>query len=254
MIKCIEYGVSQNADRIFNLFGLYRYAMKILDVGERSELLSEFSQIVERQEGKGHMGLMMFLTADDNFGVCSSAALSLSVLFDPMGKDALAGPSFVVNTLLTRTSDPRSQGAGLGGVLLLGDKRVMPMLRDAWDQLAEEAQLEMSRAKSGFVSEGIVEFWLDCLEKDCSDSVFGSVVAAIANMPVIARVPLVLDMQREFPAYASAEPIRYLRKSSFRDYLAQIRPRLEALEKREAEPKVVPRICEMWENPQGPLD
>jgi hypothetical protein len=250
MIKCIEYGLSQDGSRIPVLFGLYRHAVAQLDLSDRLEMLTEFSRSTEEQHGKGHMGLMMFLAVDDNPAVQSSAALSLSVLYDPEDGDELAGPAFVVRTLLNRESDPESQGVGLGGVLLLGDKRVMPLLEDAWEQLSEEAQLAMTKAKSGFVSEGIVEFWLNCLESGCSESVFGSVVAAIAKMPVIAQVPFVLDIERLFPAYAGGEPMRPLRRTSFSDYLEEIRPRLEALEEEESEPKLIPKIYEIWESPE----
>jgi hypothetical protein len=250
MIKCIEYGMSQDGARIPGLFGLYRHAVAQLDVSDRLEMLTEFSRSTEEQHGRGHMGLMMFLAVDDNPTVQSSAALSLSVLYDPEDGDELAGPAFVVRTLLNRESDPESQGIGLGGVLLLGDKRVMPLLEDAWEQLSEEAQLAMTKAKSGFVSEGIVEFWLNCLESGCSESVFGSVVAAIAKMPVIAQVPFVLDIERLFPAYAGGEPMRPLRRTSFADYLDEIRPRLEAIEEEEPEPKLIPNIYEIWESPE----
>lgn len=250
MIKCIEYGMSQDAARIPMLFGLYRHAMEKLDVSDRLEMLTQFSEMTELQKGQGHMGLMMFLAVDDAPAVQSSAALSLSVLYDPEYGDDLAGPAFVIRTLLNRESDPEAQGIGLGGVLLLGDKRVMPLLEDAWAQLSEGAQLAMTKAKSGFVSEGIVEFWLNCLESGCSESVFGSVVAAIAKLPAIAQVPLVIDIERLFPAYAGGEPMRPLRQTSFSDYLEEIRPRLEALEEEESGLKLIPKIYEVWENPE----
>lgn len=251
IIKCIEYGASQDGTKIPRLFALYRHAQERLDVSERLKLLSEFSTMTEQQGGRGHMGLMMFMAADNNHAVVSSAALSLSVLFDPNGKDTLAGPRFVVKTLAQRASDPISQGAGLGGVLLLGDKRIMPLLAEVWDGLSEESQLEMTKAKSGFVSEGIVEFWLDRLEEGCSESVFGSVVAVIAKMPVIAQVPFVVDMERTLPAYSGGEPIRLLRKTSFTDYLEEIRPRLDDLEEKEPEPQVIPEIYKIWNDPDA---
>ncbi len=34
----------------------------------------------------------------------------------------------------------------------------MPLLAEVWDELSKDAQLEMTAAKSGFVSEGMVEF------------------------------------------------------------------------------------------------
>jgi hypothetical protein len=254
-MKCIEYGATQDGSLIPGLFALYRHAMERLDVGERREMLTEFSHIIEQNDGLGHMGLMMFLAADTDPGIRSSAALSLAVLFDPSqeGQDELAGPRFVIRTLVRHDGSNPGQGAALGGVLLLGDKRIMPLLAEVWDDLSEEAQLEMTSAKSGFVFEGVVEFWLDRLEDGCSESVFGSAVAAIAKMPVIAQVPFVLDVERLLPAYAGGEPMKLLRRTSFTIYLEEIQPRLEALAAGESEPKVIPRIFEIWEAPEALL-
>jgi hypothetical protein len=250
-VKFIEYGSTQDTTRIAGLFALYRHAMERLDVNERREMLTEFSGMVEQHEGLGHMGLMMFLAADTNPGIRSSAALSLSVLFEPEDGDDLAGPRFVIRTLVHRDGGAPGQGAALGGVLLLGDKRIMPLLAEVWDDLSEEAQLEMTAAKSGFVTEGMIEFWLDRLEQGCSESVYGSAVAAIAKMPVISQVPFVVDIERLLPAYSGGEPMKLLRRSTFADYLEEIRPRLEALEKKESKPKLIPRIFEFWKDPDA---
>lgn len=251
IIKCIEYGVTQDVSRISRLFALYGYAKTRLDTSERMQLLTQFSKMTEEQQGQGHMGLMMFLAAEDDPAICSTAAMSLSVLFDPQDGDTLAGPQFVVRTLLNHEKNSALQGQALGGVLLLGDKRLLPLLENAWSKLSDDARLGLSQAKSGFVSEGMVEFWLGCLENGCSEAVFGSVVAAIAKMPAIAQVPFVLDVQRVLPAYEDSEnPMLIIRQTSFGDYLDEIRPRLEALEAEEAEPKVIPKIFEIWENPE----
>ena len=63
-VKFIEYGATQDGSRIAGLFALYRYSMQRLDVDERRAMLTEFSEMIERHEGLGHMGLMMFLAAD----------------------------------------------------------------------------------------------------------------------------------------------------------------------------------------------
>ncbi len=250
-IRFIDYGAKQDTSRIAGLFALYRYAMARLDVTERREILTEFSGMIERHDGLGHMGLMMFLAAETDPGIRSSAALSLSVLFDPAGAGELAGPEFVIRTLLNHEGNAPGQGAALGGVLLLGDKRINPLLAEAWRQLSEEAQLEMTAAKSGFVTEAIVEFWLDRLEEGCSGSVFASVVAAIAKMPVISQFPFVVDVERLLPAYAGGEPLKILRRTTFDEYLEEIRPRLEALEEKESESKVIPRIFWIWKDPEA---
>ncbi len=47
--------------------------------------------------------------------------------------------------------------------------------------------------------------------------------------------------------------LRQVLAIKFLDYLDVIRPRLEALEAEESEPKVIPRIFEMWEDPEASL-
>jgi hypothetical protein len=250
MVKCIEYGVRRDGDGIGQLLRLYRHAMSRLNTAERMELLTQFSAMTEQRRGQWHMGLMMFLAEDDDPAIRSTAAMSLAVLFDPPAGDVLAGPRFVVKTLLNKEEDAERLGDALGGILLLGDKRLLPLLEDAWEKLSDDARLALTRAKSGFVNEAVVEFWLRCLEKGCSESVFGSVVAAIAKLPAIAQVSFVIDAERVLPAYHdSKNPMRLIRRISFQDYLREIRPRLEALEAHESEPKVIPKIYEVWENP-----
>ena len=76
-------------------------------------------------------------------------------------------------------------------------------------------------------------------------------VAAIARMPLNAQPPFVVDVERVLPVYLdSNHPMRLIRQISFADYLEEIRPRLEGLAAQESEPKVIPRIFEMWENPE----
>jgi hypothetical protein len=250
-VKFIEYGSTRDTSRVAGLFALYRHAVERLDVEERREMLTEFSGMIERHGGLGHMGLMMFLAADTDPGIRSSAALSLSVLFDPEDGDGLAGPRFVIRTIIHHDRAAPGQGVALGGVLLLGDKRIMPLLAEVWDGLSEEARLEMTTARSGFVTEGMVGFWLDRLEQGCSEAVFVSAVAAIARMPVISQAPFIVDIERILPAYSGAEPMKLLRRTTFADYLKEIRPRLEALENAEAKPKVIPRIFEFWKDPEA---
>jgi len=249
MIKCIEYGASQDGSRIPGLFALYRYAMTRIDVSERMDLLLQFSAMTEERKGQGHMGLMMFLAVEIDRQVLSTAALNMAVLFDPEDGDILAGPKFVIRHLM-RDENAENQGAAIGGILLLGDKRLLPLLEATWEQLSDPARLALTRAKSGRVSEAMVEFWLRCLENGCSESVYGSLVAALAKMPAIAKAPFVCDLERVLPVYRDSEnPMRILRQTSFVEYLEKIRPRLKALAAEETEPKLISTIYEVWENP-----
>jgi hypothetical protein len=111
-------------------------------------MLAENSTLIERHQGFGHLGLLMFLAADTDPGIRSSAALNLSALYDPAvrNEDSLAGPRFVIQTLANHDGCGAGQGAALGGVLLLGDKRIMPLLAEVAEAVDEELKRARQRA------------------------------------------------------------------------------------------------------------
>jgi len=64
-----------------------------------------------------------------------------------------------------------------------------------------------------------------------------------------SRPPLSEHAERVFPSCADPDnPLRVIRKSSFREYLNRIRPRLEALARSESEPEVIPEIVRAWKS------
>jgi len=137
-IKFIEYGATQDGSRIAGLFALYHHAMERLGVGERRDMLTEFCGMIEQHEGLGHMGLMMFLAGDNDPGIRSSAALSLSVLFEPKDGDGLAGPRFVIDKLVNHDRGAEGQCTGWMPVCRTrGMRRIRVLLRvsigGSWD-------------------------------------------------------------------------------------------------------------------------
>lgn len=247
MFKCMEYGQTEDMSLIMPLFEFYRYGMQRFETKSRIEMLMNFTKSIEQNRGNGAMCLMMFLAADTDYAVISTAAMNLAVLKEPENNDPIDSARFVVRSA-SRDPNPENFGAALAGILLLGDKRVLPLLNETWDKLPDEGRLSLTRAKSGLVTEALVEFWICCLEKECSEEVFGSLVAALAKLPFIATVPFVVDIERVLPAYKDPEnPIHPIRQTSFNDYLENIRPRLEAIE--EDEPKLIPSIYAVWEDP-----
>ena len=246
-LACLKYGILNDSRHLETILQLQRHAVTRLGVAERAAVLAELDQCILGRKGKGHMALLPFLLADDDGGICSTAAMSLAQLFDPEDGNELAGPEFVLEAILGSRLEGELPGRALGGLLLLGDRRLLPLLEKAWERLDDSGRVGLARACSGYVIEAVIEFYLGCLEKGCSDTVYGAVAAAVAKMPVYAQVPLVLEMERSVPAWRKgAEPLRFPRETPFKAYLKKISPRLKALEEAEAEPKVSPEIRHYW--------
>ncbi len=123
----------------------------------------------------------------------------------------------------------------------------MHLLHRCWVRLSAEERQRLTHAYSGFVYAGIVSFYLDWLE-DADEETFGLVAAALTNMPLTAAAPKVLDIERVFPATASAggPSVRILGEWSFKEYGRVLEPRFRDLLRRENEPKVLPQVMAAW--------
>ena len=244
---CLSHGTELTPIR--RLMELYELTMQSLDTSERMQILKGLILSVEEKDGLGHMSLSVFLTIESDYEIISTAAMSLAVLFPVRDGDELSGPKYVANTLLNYEDNPKEQGAQFAGLILLGDKRVLPILEDTWQKISPTAQLEATRAKSSYMTEAAIDFWLWCIENCDNENIVGSAVATLAKMPSIAAAPFVFDSERIFPSYAEPEaPIRILNKTPLIDYLKKIDPHLKYLISKESEPKVIPMIYDYWGN------
>lgn len=244
---CLAHGTEHTPIR--RLMELYELTMQSLNTSERMQILKGLMLSVEEKDGLGHMSLSVFLTTESDYEIISTAAMSLAVLFPVRDGDELSGPKYVANTLLNYEDNPKEQGAQLAGLILLGDKRVLPILKDTWQKISPTAQLEATRAKSSYMTESAIDFWLWCIENCDNENIVGSAVATLAKMPSIAAAPFVFESERVFPSYSAPEaPIQILNKTPLTDYLKKIDPHLKYLISKESEPKVIPMIYDYWGN------
>jgi hypothetical protein len=73
-LKLLEYGTTQDRRRIPGLLALYHYLMERVPVSGRMEMFTEFSDLVQKHPGLGHLGLQIFFAADADPGIRAAAA------------------------------------------------------------------------------------------------------------------------------------------------------------------------------------
>lgn len=93
-----------------------------------------------------------------------------------------------------------------------------------------------------------MDFLIDILENTINEHVFGSVAGYMAGLPRMLAKNAILDVERKFPINSpdSRAPIRLIKEWSFEEYGKFIKPRLDKIAENESEPRVVPKILEMW--------
>jgi hypothetical protein len=244
--QCVLYDLfPDDRRRTDDLMQLYALAVDRLPLEARGRVLDA---VADRSAQLAHApnGLLPFLYRDPEPSIVAAATLQGALLFPLDDDDPLTGPK-TMRRLVDQVGDHAVRGAILGGLLLLGDRRVMPLLARCWDDLDHAGIDALTQARSGVVHAAHVDFLLDALESQ-PESHWGAWAAALIQLRTTARVAKVVDVERVFPAWsATGPPVRVVHEWPFDAFAARIAPRLRALAGREtADPRVIPAVLEAW--------
>lgn len=257
-LKC--YGSTFDGEMIRSLFKYYHRYLGMSDVDRRQRLLSRMTEFIIDGHRERYVALLCFISVDTSDQIISGAALDLAMIIPYEAKDPLAGPKYVAEhrcggvRLKLGTSASVEEGDAAAGLLLLGDMRLMPLLEEIWERLSPEARRRMIKRRNNLASLLNVEFLLRRLEADKDEEYFGELGAALNNLPGIAAgqpINSILDIRRNFGLPKGMEPMELIGQESMAEAFTRIRPRLEALIKRESEPKVLPAVLAVWAEAAG---
>jgi hypothetical protein len=245
---CLGHGQSPNGETLVTIGPLYAVF--------RQRTTADFRVAVEQSvvgavlEGVSSAdALVPFIVFDDNIGVISGASLDLAVLQKP---DEALGPFTGPLSLLGRASPEsglaeHTRAGILVGLVLLGDRRLLPWLAGCWRWLGPDGRRALSAAASGWVSAGLIDFFLSWLEQTDDAENFGGVLGTMCRMPEISKDGMVRDIERDFPAVDPDAALRVLQSWTFPEYYAVIRPRLKRIAQRESEePRYTRYVKQYW--------
>lgn len=244
--ECLRFGSSLDRSKLDELEELYgRYAGKE-GAEDRTRLLIQVSSAVE--EGIGSVtALLPFLMFDPEPAVVRTGTLETALLMPLQGGDPMTGPRHLLETA-KEAPDDRTKAGILGGLLLLGDRRVTELMEEAWRWLPPNARPDLLKAWSGYAFAPMIEFlvaWLrEAEEPDAS-----AVIATLAGIPELSVHPKVLDIERIFPITAAGEDdrgFRVLREWTFEEYRTDLSIHLVDLTLPADHHPALPDLLEAW--------
>ena len=226
------------------LAGLYAELVARVTREDRMELLDRVSEAVEAGSTTV-LALMPFLQHEPDASIVQSAALAFAAHMPLAAGDPMTGPRTIA-ALVPHADDDAVRVGLISGLLALGDRRVLPVLRGLWRHLGPEAREALTRQSLPFACASTVEFLLDWLE-DADEEGFGIAAAMLARLPADGN-GRVLDLRRRFPANVDGDEIgiEVVGEWTAADFGARIAPRLADLERRENEPRVLPAVRAAW--------
>jgi hypothetical protein len=245
--QCLWYGHSQDAEITAVLAGLYADLVARAAEADRLELLDRVAAAVE-DGGTTVLALLPFLLHENAPEAVAIAAETFASLMPLEGADELTGP----RTLLRLLEHAEDEGTRVGlaaALLRFGDRRLRPLLDEAWRRLDPAARMRLvaSRGPSRVLFAASVEFWMGCLE-DADTEVFGAIAGELERAPRQAEPARVLDVRRKFPANASDDRDEIALEGDWplEAYAAQLAPALRDLARRENEPRRMPAVLAAW--------
>jgi hypothetical protein len=263
--QCLSYGINPEDEAVPRLMALARVAVDCLHPAVRRQVVVQVARAVERlhrehdiRDGAGCTnGLLPFLLQDPDPSVVSAAACEMAILLPLEDGDPLSGPAYVESLIEQLSADDARAGV-VGGLLLLGDARVAPLLAGAWRRLGDEGRQTLALLIQGFrgLHALTVGFLLDWLEEEATTPetpAFGVVAATMARAGRHAAEHGIVEVVRTFPVIDAPEeaPFVVVRTWSREDFLPRISDRLRRLASVDHPPALVLSVLRYWGVAEG---
>ncbi|MHB8870620.1 MAG: hypothetical protein ACYC6T_17665 [Thermoleophilia bacterium] len=143
--QCARHGrADEDLDRLETLLALYEAFTRLASPSERLQALGTLCGLIENGE-TGSWALQPFIYMEDDLEVLSAAARDLVRLYEADEDDGLGGARFV-RGLVDEAEDDIQRVGLLRGLLLAGDTRSEPLLRDTWRLLGFRGQQRLAES------------------------------------------------------------------------------------------------------------
>jgi hypothetical protein len=243
------YGGTGSDELIPFLSQAYRLAVSKLQPQSRLHMWQFLNQGISRGEMR-HDVMAPIVMWEPEDHIVSAASLDL-VAFSSLGDDGIpAGLRAIWEHLDHGVINP---GAVVGGLILLGDRNLMPGIAPLRRHLSsKQALAAAARCRSNRLFHASVDFWLDWAEElvgrtdPAGEEAFSLCATALVNLRTAASSDaLVIDAYRTYPSHlgGSIHPVHEWTLSSYSDHIA---PRLFRLEAAERAPKVMDQVIIAW--------
>jgi hypothetical protein len=249
--EIMRYAIICDEASVVDITLLYQRALdQDMSVEVRRQIYRETAAAQQREPTvvscNAYLPFIFCETAD---GIVGSATIDFVSLAELVDGDPMTRVKEVIG--LIKRESITNRGSAFGALLFMGDSRVSRLLLAQRDRLAPDEVSIAMRSGTGLISAASVEFligWLEGMDGDPTDGLFGTVASGLVNVRRRQEAPLVMTGLRPFPvsSVTREEHARMARLIGLDDFTAQIAHRLLDLERTEPEPKIMPVVLEAW--------
>lgn len=190
-----------------------------------------------------------FICQDNALKIVATAVIDYVSLGPISDNDPMTNVKGIID--LITDDNLQNPGAVFGGLVNLGDRRVCRLLLPLRDKLARRSVNDVAKSNTGSMSAATVDFYIDWLASigTTNDDLYGAVASGLGLHRRHNRTNVVLTGERPFPYGAETTPEQFkalVQPMPLSEYTERIAPRLYALERSEAPPRIMPHILAEW--------
>ena len=243
-----------SSEPVLRMMELYKVAMDRLTVEERQRLAVSVAETYGLFGNSFGRLFFPWSLTETSSAVVTSAVVAFATYFDEPGND-LTGPEAFMMLIDEGVADPERAGMYIAGLLMLGDRRNLPLLHRSWRKIDEQGKMHIAQTHTGVMFAATFEYFLQWME-DVNEGEFGLPAAGLQNLRSGASQPRVHNIERDLPVpYGSRRnPVRYLAEWTPEEFGQTMAPRLRALLEREGPEKTIPFVMQAWGIPWRPAN
>jgi len=240
------YGLTNNSELIKPLMRLYPRFRQECQLSTREAL---YEQILEGVAARtlSVNALLPFLLEENSRELVSRSALDYLHLRPVEAGDELAGATEILR--FVEHDHAQNGGALLGGLVLTGEKAVHDLVLNAYPIFNKKRWIdELARVTSGFTYSDTFELYLTWLEKlnaDREDELFGSLAAGLVNTVRAHRTGEVITVKRTLGC-SDDNSLEIIERVPIHRHFEQILPRLNSLRVNENPPGIMDQVIYLW--------
>lgn len=243
--QLLLYGLAPDERLLAGIGRLYEVLARRLSVDQRLQISGEVAAVIENKGWPtGALLPIVFYDPEPRLAAWTSAGLAELTL--PDDGDPMTGPRRLLELAKTVGDEPVCRGL-LSGILMLGDRRTLPLLRGCWKLLGPEERRKLLYITPGSLCASYVEFLLGWLE-DTEDALDrASICGLLASLAEAGDQP-VMDLRLEYPKGGPQVRLRtrLVKEWPIPAYGRLIEPRLRAMAEAEPEPRFLPEVLQAW--------
>ena len=249
--QCLLFHGGDERSMSPKLSNLYSALTQRSGAGDRLQLLDYVTRSLATNVGAVD-SLLPFIYGDPEETVVSAASFVLALFLPLHDGDPMTGP----RTLRSMADDAHGETARVGilkGLLLLGDRRTLPLLDGCWEKLGRMSRQRLAGCWGGAAYASLVDFLVGWMERAENIEDVHTVGEALAEIPIRSGEESVIEVERSFPIreFDDLASIRIVGEWTFREYGERIGHRLAAMRRHGAIPVVVPKVLRSWNIPSG---